>query len=699
MVFGNDNKPVADKLLTPPKPAITITNDRNETSRHSQTNTTESSTLTSDSTPSSSSSPRSTDAMVGRHSSSDRLHRDRNNWSTYEYGSERSQNSSNGRKSTGLPLHLSSPYLPSAVGGSIPRATFPISDDQRYSPALDEMRGHNSINMNQIYPMGVPIGYSSEESSQASVLRGQASLATTTNYNDIFDDSYYFGGFPHTDFLLAGEKEDDDYLHNPDPIADAELDRKCAWDKRSTCNLLGILFIIIGCLCLFIIVPITTYGNIHSKSKDQEYEILTDYTYPLLSAIRTDLVDPDTPESALTRTAKDGSEWKLVFSDEFNEEVRTFYPGDNQFWEAPDIHYQATVDLDWYDPDALTTTDGSLQIRYDAFENHDLNYRSGMLQSWNKLCFTQGILEVSASLPGSAHVSGIWPGIWSMGNLARPGYLASSEGVWPYSYNSCDAGITPNQSSTDGISFLPGQKLNQCTCSGSDHPNPGVGRGAPELDAVEGSVDLGIGLGITTQSIQVAPYDIWYIPDYDFVEIHNLSVTSMNAWPGGPFQQALVGTSTLNPDWQEFIGVDFTPRPDRKFQNYGFEYLNDDDDGYVQFFIGDKPTYTVYPNTFHPDGNIDFRPFTKEPMSIIFNFGISSSWAYIDWAKLKFPMTMLINSVRIYQPEDQISITCDPKDYPTYDYIQDHLPAYYNANHTSWEMAGYKFPKNKLTGC
>ena len=38
-------------------------------------------------------------------------------------------------------------------------------------------------------------------------------------------------------------------------------------------------------------------------------------------------------------------------------------------------------------------------------------------------------------------------GLWSMGNLGRPGYLGSTDGVWPYSYDSCDAGITPNQSS------------------------------------------------------------------------------------------------------------------------------------------------------------------------------------------------------------------------------------------------------------
>ena len=33
----------------------------------------------------------------------------------------------------------------------------------------------------------------------------------------------------------------------------------------------------------------------------------------------------------------------LVFSDEFNVDGRTFYPGDDPFWEAVDLHYWGTV--------------------------------------------------------------------------------------------------------------------------------------------------------------------------------------------------------------------------------------------------------------------------------------------------------------------------------------------------------------------
>ena len=89
-----------------------------------------------------------------------------------------------------------------------------------------------------------------------------------------------------------------------------------------------------------------------------------------------------------------------MFSDEFNAEGRTFYEGDDQFFTAPDLHYDATKDLEWYDPDAVTTANGTLTLRMDAFKNHGLFYRSGMIQSWNQMCFTQGKWNFWQNYPG-----------------------------------------------------------------------------------------------------------------------------------------------------------------------------------------------------------------------------------------------------------------------------------------------------------
>ena len=105
------------------------------------------------------------------------------------------------------------------------------------------------------------------------------------------------------------------------------------------------------------------------------------------------------------------------------------------------------ADLPGYDPDAVTTTGGYLELRLDAFVNHGLNYRSGMVQSWNKLCFKGGLIEVSLQLPGAGDVSGLWPAVWTMGNLGRAGYGATTDGMWPYSYQACD--VSPGLSFTN----------------------------------------------------------------------------------------------------------------------------------------------------------------------------------------------------------------------------------------------------------
>lgn len=572
----------------------------------------------------------------------------------------------------------SSYYAPSSNGGGGPRVT----------------RGNEIIDDNNAATNTTTNDYSTNTSSSINE-KGDALL---TNPFVVTTDFSPFGGYPASSFpLLMEEKEGDDHIHNPDPIKDADMDRRCqGLDRRGWLALAGLVCLGIGAILLFIVLPVLTYSGLtERKATTEVVEHLSDYEYGILSAIRTDLVDPDTPRDAQHHKSKDGDSWDLVFSDEFNKEGRTFYEGDDQFWTAMDFWYSSTMDLEWYSPDAVTTEKGTLVLTLDAYKNHDVFYRSGMVQSWNQLCFTQGYIEVSALLPGEGQVNGLWPGIWTLGNLGRPGYRASTEGVWPYTYEACDSGITPNQSSPDGISYLPGQKLNSCTCKGHDHPNEGTGRGAPEIDLIEAQQDQKTGKlknGQASQSYQVAPFDIWYYPNYDFIEIHNKSVTVMNTYTGGPIQQAVSAASTLNHDWYE-KGVD-TP----SYQSYGYEYLNDNSDGYIRWFIGDDPTATLYAPAIGPNGNIGQRVISKEPMSIIMNLGLSNNWdGNIAWGNLHWPSKMRIDYVRVYQPPDKKSLTCDPSEHPTYDYIQDHLPAYMNVNHTSWEEAGYAFPPNRLS--
>ena len=77
---------------------------------------------------------------------------------------------------------------------------------------------------------------------------------------------------------------------------------------------------------------------------------------------------------------------------------------------------------------------------------------------WNKFCFTGGIVEVRAQLPGDAHTGGLWPALWLMGNLARATYVGSSENTWPWSYDKCDRSRQKGQ-----VSPLS-ERVHVCVC-------------------------------------------------------------------------------------------------------------------------------------------------------------------------------------------------------------------------------------------
>lgn len=90
---------------------------------------------------------------------------------------------------------------------------------------------------------------------------------------------------------------------------------------------------------------------------------LIDAYAQLLSCFsQSDRTDRDTPQDMYRKTGVNGEDLRLVFSDEFNVDGRTFYPGEDPYWEAVDMHYFATGDLEYYDPGQITTANGSLVI-------------------------------------------------------------------------------------------------------------------------------------------------------------------------------------------------------------------------------------------------------------------------------------------------------------------------------------------------
>ncbi|KAF8639593.1 hypothetical protein AX14_010040 [Amanita brunnescens Koide BX004] len=93
-----------------------------------------------------------------------------------------------------------------------------------------------------------------------------------------------------------------------------------------------------------------------------------------------------------------------------------------------------------------------------------------------------------------------------------------------------------------------------------------------------------------------------------------------------------------------------------------------------------------------PDGSqVGQRLIPEEPMSIILNLGISPNWQTIDLATMIFPAELRFDYVRVYQRKGSTNIGCDPKAYPTADYINNHIEAYMNANLTTWQ---WPTPKN-----
>ena len=361
------------------------------------------------------------------------------------------------------------------------------------------------------------------------------------------------------------------------------------------------------------------------------------------------LIDLDTPASAYTHTSlQSGNTWDLIFSDEFNNDGRTFYDGDDPYWEAVDLHYWETNNLEWYDPRQITTKNGKLVITLNDIPSHGLKYLGGMMSTWNRFCFTGGYVEASVSLPGTSQVYGLWPAIWAMGNLGRAGYGGTLDGMWPYTYDSCDVGTLPNQT-LNGVpdipesqgnvnnqyhfSYLPGQRLSRCTCpSDTTHPGPVlsngtfIGRGAPEIDMFEALVDSGTLIGEVSQSGQWAPFN----PGYTFLNtsssyytINDPAVTSLNDYTGGVYQQATSAVSKTNQNcYTNGSGC---------FSTYGFEYTPGTS-GYITWLNNGKPSWTLNgaamgPNT---EGMINYRPVAEEPMYLIMNLGLSENFGAIE---------------------------------------------------------------------
>lgn len=241
-------------------------------------------------------------------------------------------------------------------------------------------------------------------------------------------------------------------------------------------------------------------------------------------------VDVDTPESAWTALSSRGDQWELVMSDEFNRPNRNFSAGQDHLWTAIEMPDGVNAALEYYSTNMTSVVYddeqdiGYFQITVDKAENitfevyntykvppgyewQNMYYRSGMVQSWNTFCLQGGLIEVRSQLPGAITSSTnnpdltkegstrltdtsfypAWPGIWLLGNLGRALFTSSTSRMWPWTFDECDEEL---QSS---------QRISACNSTPGHGLNPNQGRGAPEIDILEGG-----GTDISS-SIQIAP--------------------------------------------------------------------------------------------------------------------------------------------------------------------------------------------------
>ena len=145
--------------------------------------------------------------------------------------------------------------------------------------------------------------------------------------------------------------------------------------------------------------------------------------------------------------------------------------------------YCITGDWEWYDPYVVPRTM--------VFSRSHLTSLKAIGKGIYVRCFKDGIsfrfkrgrLGLSVFLPGNGKTLDSWPRFWALGNLGQPGYAATTDGVWPWSYeDGCAAGIAPYYAYDGEVSMLKGTRLPACTCSSEEHLNPNKSSSALEID-------------------------------------------------------------------------------------------------------------------------------------------------------------------------------------------------------------------------
>jgi len=163
---------------------------------------------------------------------------------------------------------------------------------------------------------------------------------------------------------------------------------------------------------------------------------------------------------------------------------------------------------------------------------------------------------------------------------------------------------------------------------------------------------------------------------------------------GSALQQAVSALTDTNETSYAYGGAEWS--------TFAFEYWSNPDnrdEGFITWVAG-SPVFRVDNNVFKgdPSVNISNRLITEEPMSIVLNLAVSTSFQKVDYAALQLPAEFRIDYVRVWQRKGLSNDyrSCDPPKHPTADYINRHPVPYSNPQFKKWEAAGQSWPKNSI---
>lgn len=205
--------------------------------------------------------------------------------------------------SKGATTALAFPYNPSHVHAS---------SSEKLQPPLDN--AHTD-------PDHLPLPTSYDARRAPSSSSGGAHVAEKYGASTMGHPLFY-----STAYDLEPDLNDD--LHNIDPKND-ERNHGISW--AGALNLGTLIVLILAVLMLFAGYPIYSSVSKHVRWADRLTGQFggTNGTGQVPSLPIRPLVDGDTPDSSKTWKNSEDQTFNLVFSDEFNEEGRTFWPGDD----------------------------------------------------------------------------------------------------------------------------------------------------------------------------------------------------------------------------------------------------------------------------------------------------------------------------------------------------------------------------------